>query len=168
LELIMSFESLRPTARRLRTPLAERALELLKYLPGTSREKTRTLYLKGLAYRVMYRYREAIPYLQSVVQSEPENLAVWLDLGWCYKRCGRLDLAIESLEHALQTDDEQAIVHYNLACYWSLAGNTQLAIQYLARALELDGEFRELIAQEPDFDPIRDFPDFQAVAGVIV
>jgi tetratricopeptide (TPR) repeat protein len=167
LELIMGFDTVWPPARKVRTCLAQRALDLLAGLPNTSSERVRTLYLKGLAFRAMYRYREAIPYLKLVVDLEPDSVPVWLELGWCYKRCGRLDLAIQALENAIDVEPDTAIVHYNLACYWSLAGSTQLALQYLAQSLEIDPEFRGMIPGEPDFDPIRDLPEFRALAESI-
>jgi tetratricopeptide (TPR) repeat protein len=87
-------------------------------------------------------------------------------LGWCYKRVGDMPKAIESLERALVIEPGEAILHYNLACYWSLARDRRQALRHLARALKIDGNFRELIADEPDFDPIRDDPLFQNILGV--
>ena len=52
-------------------------------------------------HRAMEQYREAIPPLESAAELDPENLLIWLALGWCYKRSGRLDLAIQSLEKCL-------------------------------------------------------------------
>ena len=60
---------------------------------------------------------------------------------------------------------QEAIVHYNLACYWSLAGDVDRALQYLAQSFDIDPRYRELVADEADFDPIRDLPDFQALGG---
>lgn len=89
-------------------------------------------------------------------------------LGWCYKRTGKLDRAIESLEEALAAEPNDALVHYNLACYWSLAKNKRQALSYLARAFKLQDEFRGLVAEETDFDPIRNDPAFQALLRVAV
>ena len=72
------------------------------------------------------------------------------------------------LEEALMADSSEAIIHYNLACYWSLAGNSKLALAYLSRAFELDSSYRDFVAKESDFDPIRSHPDFQALTSVIV
>ena len=54
-----------------------------------------------------------------------------------------------------------AVVHYNLACYYSLAGDKEEALSWLARAIRLDASFRDQVAKESDFDPIRNDPDFQ-------
>ena len=63
-------------------------------------------------------------------RAEPQHVHIWLALGWCYKRNGRIDLAIESLEEALAAEPNDALVHYNLACYWSLAKNKRQALAY--------------------------------------
>jgi hypothetical protein len=41
-------------------------------------------------------------------------------------------------------------------------------VTYLAQAFDLEPEYRDLVPQEPDFDPIRNHPHFQALTAVIV
>lgn len=151
-----------------RNRLGERALRVLTQLAPSAVYKSHVAYLTGQALRVMERYQEAISYLEQAAENDPDDIHIWLALGWCYKRTGRLDLAIESLERAMEFDDEQAIIYYNLACYWSLAGNCRWALDYLTRALEIDPSFRDLISAEQDFDPIRDDPRFQELTSVVV
>ena len=69
---------------------------------------------------------------------------------------------------ALAIEPQLAIVHYNLACYWSLACEADTALDCLAAALEIDPSYRRLIADEPDFDPIRDLPEFRELTTIIV
>ena len=76
--------------------------------------------------------------LKAAAELDPENISVWLALGWCYKRVDHLDNAIQSLENALSADRQEAIIHYNLACYWSLAGNADRAIRYLSQSFDID------------------------------
>jgi Flp pilus assembly protein TadD len=90
--------------------------------------KPDALYLTGQAFRAIELYRDAISPLREAARFEPDNIHIWLALGWCYKRIGRLDRAIESLEEALTVDPGGAIIHYNLACYWSLAGSVDVAL----------------------------------------
>ena len=151
-----------------RNRLAERALSALTHLAPSAIYKSHVAYLTGQAWRVMEKYQEAIVHLENAADSDPDDIHIWLALGWCYKRAGRLDLAIESLEKAMEFDDEQAIIYYNLACYWSLAGNCRWALDYLTRALEIDSTFRDLIPDEQDFDPLRNDPRFQELTSVIV
>ena len=102
------------------------------------------------------------------MELDAENLHTWLALGWCHKRNQRIDLAIQALEEAMSVDPTEAIIHYNLACYWSLANNPKLAVEYLAEAFTIDPNYRDLVADEPDFDPIRGDHDFRMLTSVIV
>lgn len=168
LDLATVFADRWPLDTTLRDRLAQRALDALVQLDSISGCKALVTYLRGQALRIMERYREAISSLERSAELDPSNIHIWLALGWCYKRTGRIDLAIQSLEEALSIDSSQAIVYYNLACYWSLAQNAQHALVYLTRALQIDESYRYLAAEERDFDPIRDHPGFQELTSVVV
>jgi tetratricopeptide (TPR) repeat protein len=132
------------------------------------------MYLEGEALRSLERYAEALEPLREDSELDPENVQIWLALGWCHKRTGRLDLAIEALERAaeavddtLETEKYRGLLNYNLACYWSLAGNKAHALEYLSKAFETDPDYRDRVGSEPDFDPLRSDPDFQALTTLI-
>lgn len=125
-------------------------------------------HLKGESLRALGLFQEAIPSLRQAAESSPGDIHIWLSLGWCYKRIGRVDMAIESLEEALEAEPNEAIVHYNLACYWSLAGNKRNALLFLAQAFELDPNYRDRVPEESDFDAIRSDPQFRSLTSVIV
>ena len=168
LDLLMVFADQWDPTPQSRDRLAQRAIDVLSQLEQSDGRRAQVLYLKGQALRAMQRYDEAIAPLHESAELEPDNIHVWLALGWCYKRSGRLDLAIQALEEALSIDSSEAIIHYNLACYWSLANNAKLAVVYLSRAFDIDSNFRDLVAEETDFDLLRDHPDFLALTTVIV
>lgn len=147
----------------LRRPLVERVFARLGSLERLGRYDANVAKFKGEACRQLERYDEAIGYLRRAVELTPDDVSVYLALGWCYKRTERLDLAIEVLEAAMAMDQEEGTVHYNLGCYWSLAKNVKLAVRFLASAIELDPRFRELASHESDFDPIRESSEFRAV-----
>jgi tetratricopeptide (TPR) repeat protein len=144
------------------------ALDVLARMkePGTFRGQQ--LYLTGEALRALEQYQEALAPLEEAADLLPSNIQVWLALGWCRKRTGRLDLAIQALEHAEEVEPNEGLVQYNLACYWSLAGKKQRALAYLSRAIAIDPHYRDLIGDEADFDPIRSDPDFRALTSIIV
>ncbi len=142
--------------------LPQQALDVLARL-GAGSADARTLYLQGEALRSLERYADAISPLRKVAELEPENTQVLLALGWCHKRCGRIDLAIEVLEAALAADGDEPLIRYNLACYHSVAGNRRGALTFLEQALSLDPNFRSLIDHERDFDSLRTDPEFQAI-----
>ena len=144
------------------------ALRSLARLGDPAHFAPSTLYLWGEALRAGERYAEAIPPLERVAEAEPENVHVWLALAWCYKRIGNLQRAIEAIHSALKADPSEALLHYNLACYLSLAGDKDGALVHLSQALAAEAYYRSLVDNEPDFDPIRSDPDFQALIGIIV
>ncbi len=168
LELITVFAGTWSPSPSSRTRLAQRALDALVNMGNSPYQRTRVLYLKGQSLSKLDRFGDAIVPLESAADLDGDNIHVWLALGWCHKRTGRLDLAIQSLEEALGVDPDQAIVHFNLACYWSLANNPKLAVAYLSSAFDLDDCYRDLVANEPDFDTVRHHPDFMALTTVIV
>ncbi|MDZ4779667.1 MAG: tetratricopeptide repeat protein [Planctomycetia bacterium] len=156
-------QRLRQAEGYLELGMPQHALDVLDDVNDAGPSCGRLSLLQGYALRALGRYVEAIYPLVAASETNPNDIHVWLALGWCYKRIQRLDLAIESLEHALEAAPDQALIHYNLSCYWSLARNKERTLEYLARALELDADYRDLIPQESDFDALRDDPDFRSL-----
>ena len=157
-----------PLTRETRDRIAKRALDTLGRLGEDYRQSAIGLHYEGQAYRVMERYSDAISPLRAARDADPENINVLLTLGWCYKRINRIDAAIESLEDALAIEPDEAIILYNLACYWSLAQEPRQALFYLSRAFDKNPDYRDMVIDEPDFDPLRDHPEFLAIMDVIV
>lgn len=118
-------------------------------------------FLKGEALRCLDRYREALQSLEIAAALRPDDIAVALAQGWCYKRTNRLAQAVDSLERAARFEPENALIHYNLACYWSLAVNASKALEELAVALRLKPELRRLISDESDFNSLRGNSTFE-------
>lgn len=147
--------------------MAQHALDTLDPLGRLATASPHALYLRGEALRTLERYAEALEPLEKAAEARPKGIHVWLALGWCYKRTGRLNRAVEALRRALKVDKSDALVHYNLACYLSLAGDRRRALAHLSRALAIDSHYRRLVHDEPDFDPIRSDPEFQALTSII-
>ena len=148
--------------------MSEHALRALQRRGALVHGNGRACYLLGDTLRELARYEEALLPLQRSADLVPDDIHVLLALAWCYKRTGQLGKAIEALERAVEVDASEAVLHYNLACYWSLARNRTLALRYLSRALEIDTNVRDMIPDEPDFNPLRHDPDFIALTIVIV
>jgi tetratricopeptide (TPR) repeat protein len=143
--------------------LARQALGSLARLGDPTGFDPHSLYLWGEALRSLGRYEEALVPLGQGAAADPDNINIWVALAWCYKRTGHLELAIESLESALTAEPAEALLHYNLACYWSLAGDKERTLQYLSQSLGMDPRYRQLVADESDFDPFREDPDFRRI-----
>jgi tetratricopeptide (TPR) repeat protein len=147
--------------------MAEGALRTLQRRGHLVHGDARGCYLLGETLRELRRYREAVFPLRRSLELIPDDMHVALALGWCYKRIGKLDEAISALEQAVAIEPGEAVLHYNLACYWSLARNRRRALQHLANAFDIDGKFRELVVDEPDFDPLRNDPLFQSLTAAL-
>ncbi|MEM6330327.1 MAG: tetratricopeptide repeat protein [Planctomycetota bacterium] len=148
--------------------MTEHALQALQRRGKLVHGSARGCYLLGETLRELSRHSEAIFPLRRSAKLEPEDIHVWLALGWCYKRTGALGDAIDALQQALRHEPGEAILHYNLACYWSLAGDRSHAMDHLAKSLHIDGNYRDLIADEPDFDFLREDQGFRLLTSVIV
>ena len=141
-----------------RDRIARRILISLEKVPGEGEYEVERLYYRGEALRVMEQYEEAVESLKQAAQIHPDQVHIWLAIGWCEKRLGQIDLAIAALQQAVTVDPENALVHYNLACYFSLAGDADMALDELGKASGVDVHYLNLVKDEVDFDPIRDDP----------
>jgi len=140
-------------------------LSALSQLDSSKQTKFSVLYLRGLAYRQLEQYDDALHSLVPALLEKPGNVDVLLAMAWCYKRIDQLHNAIAATEEAYQSNPDEPIVLYNLACYWCLAGDKTNALSWLGRALRMDQDLRKLIPDEPDFDNLRRDPDFEMMVG---
>jgi tetratricopeptide (TPR) repeat protein len=147
--------------------MPEHALRSLQRQGKIVHGDARGCYLLGESLRELHRYREAIFPFRRSLELIPDDVHVWMAIGWCYKRVGDIAKAIDSLESALSIEPGEAVLHYNLACYWSIARDRRQALRCLTHALNIDGNFRDFIADEPDFDPLRNDPLFKNIVGVL-
>ncbi|MEZ6106793.1 MAG: tetratricopeptide repeat protein [Pirellulaceae bacterium] len=168
LELCTACDSFGGLSGTLRKRIVERGIACLDEIDLRPSVEAHVFRLRGQLLRVAERYGVAIDWLKQALSLTPQDLDLYVSLGWCYKRLQRLDDAIDVLEQATRIPDESGIIRYNLACYFALAGDVHATISNLAIAFETRPQLRELVATETDFDPIRDDPDFQAVIGAAV
>jgi tetratricopeptide (TPR) repeat protein len=156
--------------------LGKPALESLEQLSSQAKRQERYLYhsLAAESLRLLERYDDALPHLIAAKEERPSAIPIYVGLGWCYKRIGQLKKAIEMLQEAEQVARSQnvpphlALILYNLACYHSLAGEKGEMLGRLREALSIEDEFRRSIADESDFDPFRNDPDFVQLVSEIV
>lgn len=165
--------------RRLR--MAEGYLELdlhgpalgeLANVSGPLRSEFNWLNLSAEANRGLGRYEEALEHLAGAQRIRPEEIGVYISMGWCYKRTDRLGRAIEALTDAERrcrrkgNDSHHGLVMYNLSCYHALAKRVEDSAYWLSKAIEADSAFARLVPEERDFDSVRDSSIFQQALAV--
>jgi hypothetical protein len=99
----------------------------------------------------------------------PESVSLYAPEVWDPGRAlyaeGRYAEAAEVGRRLITERPDQAFLHFNVACCESLAGQTEAALVHLRQAIERWNGFREMAAQDSDFDPIRDEPGFRQLVG---
>jgi len=82
-----------------------------------------------------------------------------------YRLCdeGAWDEAFARGLEAVQMRPASGEPHYHLACYYSRAGRPEPALSELARAVTLDPSLGARALEDPDFEPLRNDPRFQAL-----
>ena len=95
---------------------------------------------------------------------EPDGWEVWSPFGRLYLE-GRYAEAADGAREAAEAHPEYAGLLFNLACCESLAGRTEEAVAHLGQAIEKSPRFRAFAAEDSDFEPLRDAPEFQALVA---
>jgi tetratricopeptide (TPR) repeat protein len=152
----------------LRRVMSDSAMYHLNLITDPRGHASRVLYLKGQACRLAERYGQAIEWFDAVIDLEPDNLHALLAVAWCHKRNDHLMGSIEAMERAIEEEPGSAIAHYNLACYLALDAQVDACVTRLAEAFDLEPQYRVYVADESDFDAVRDHAAFQSLidAGV--
>jgi tetratricopeptide (TPR) repeat protein len=143
--------------------MPEQALRELSSIRDWGPLKADWLRLRGEVLRSEQRHDEALEAFQQADLLAPDEVHTLLGIAWCYKRIDRVEDAIQTMLRAYRACPKEPIVLYNIACYFSLAGDKRQALSWLGRALRMSPDLRELIADETDFDRLRDDPDFHLV-----
>ncbi len=76
------------------------------------------------------------------------------------------ELQVQTADRLMKLDSDpawQGETRYNLACAYALSGRKDQAIAGLRQALSLRPDLTDWSKQDPDFQSLRDDPDFQAV-----
>src|SRR6476660_5879003 len=91
---------------------------------------------------------------------EASGWEIWMPLHGLYQE-GKYDEAADRGRELVEGHPEYAGPLYNLACCESLAGRKDDAIRHLGQAIERSEQFRPMVAEDSDFDPVRDEAAFK-------
>lgn len=92
---------------------------------------------------------------------------IYLTLGWCAKRQGKIELAIIHLMKALELNEQDPYILYNLGCYHAANGNIADGFRFLERSLEKLPSICAAALKDPDLASLRraDMRKFARLVG---
>jgi tetratricopeptide (TPR) repeat protein len=104
-----------------------------------------------------------IDFYERVLRIQPNNVRVLKLLGELYSRQGQHDRALAVDQKLAELVPDDAAVNYNLACSLAMQGTPEQAIAALAKALELGYNDFSHLEVDPDWNKLRELPEFQSL-----
>ena len=96
-----------------------------------------------------------------VLRKNPEYVLAHSALAGVYHRIGQENKANHHIATALPKMNNESA--YNRACFYAICGDIELAFEFLRLALKNKDTTIEWIKSDPDLDPIRSDPRYQAL-----
>ena len=104
-----------------------------------------------------------IRFFESVLRKDPRYANVVEILGGLYTRHGRISDGLRMDRKLVKLQPQNATAHYNLACSLALSKRKGAALNELKRAVQLGYRDLDWIQQDPDLEPLKKLPEFQAL-----
>jgi tetratricopeptide (TPR) repeat protein len=136
----------------------------------------------GAVYYARKSYRRAITAYKKAIELMPNAASFHKNLGTAYFARKQDVLSMQEYQEAFRLDPDvfenrspfgtaledstvadRARYHYDLAKIYAKAAKTDLAIQYLKKALEEGFHDKKKLEQDPEFQAMRDLPEFKAL-----
>jgi len=133
----------------------------------------------GTVYYSQKSYRRAIGYYRRALRIS-QSASIYSNLGTALFARKEYKEATDAYQTALNLDpdvferksnfgtllqdrnvEERAKFHYYLAKMYAKSGRNELAIQYVRKALEEGFKEREKLSEDPEFQALRDLPEFK-------
>ncbi len=100
-------------------------------------------------------------FLKSVLQLDPDNLEVLIQLGDLYARLNKIDESLQIDLKLVSLCPEEKVFHYNLACTYSVLQDMDSALLALEKALLLGYDDVDQIETDTDLGNLRRDRRFQ-------
>jgi tetratricopeptide (TPR) repeat protein len=108
-----------------------------------------------------------IKFYESVLRRDPGYVAVVEILGGLYTRQGRIAEGLKMDRRLVKLQPANATAHYNLACSLALSKRKGDALRELRHAVKLGYRDIDWMQQDPDLEPLKHHPDFQALLDTL-
>ncbi|UCG50541.1 MAG: protein kinase [Candidatus Latescibacterota bacterium] len=148
----------------------ERAAELFEKAELVNSTDYQTPILLAQTYRAMGEsiknesaLRRALDAVENHLDAKPDDTRAMYFKATALFELGEREKALEWGNRALSIDPKDPPVLYFMACFNARFGNLDEAISYLEKCVEAGFSHREWITHDPDMDPLRDHPRFEAL-----
>lgn len=117
----------------------------------------------AILYRLSGRMDAAIHEVEAALEIEPLHPINHYNYGVILDLLERHPEARARYETALELSPGLPPALYNIACSYAREGDLKTALPFLLESILLDEAFREEAVLDPDFDPVRNEPDWVAI-----
>jgi TolB-like protein/Flp pilus assembly protein TadD len=129
-------------------------------------------YLLGMCYRRLGEEGKArranlecVEAVKRTVRVHPDDTRAWTMGAAVLADMGEPERAARWVERALVVDSDEPIIDYNAACVYVRLGRFDDAIRCLEGSVGHGGLSRDWVRNDPDLDPLRGDPRFQAIVS---
>jgi tetratricopeptide (TPR) repeat protein len=122
-------------------------------------------YRRGIALYQLGQYEDALASLARVIELSPDDAEAAYVKGLVLRQLGRYEDAVSSYSRAITLSPGWPRPYLGRAAVHALLGRTQESLADLASLVEVDRGSRDAIESSPDFEGLRDNPEYRRLVG---
>ncbi|WP_123054692.1 hypothetical protein [Clostridium sp. JN-1] len=116
--------------------------------------------IKGIALCYSNNYYEGMKNIDKALQIKPDFGYARFNKALAYELYAHYDDALEWYDKALQVEN-YVWSYYGKASIYGRRGDVQNTVKYLKIAINMSSDIKQIAAEEPDFDPVKNSKEFQ-------
>ncbi|MCB9047573.1 MAG: tetratricopeptide repeat protein [Chitinophagales bacterium] len=106
-------------------------------------EYSKALFTRALLYQQTGNYNKALPDIEKVLATEPQNARAYYIYGDCIEQQGNLDKALQAYNSAIQYDPNDPLFYLRRGLVQAKTGRNQEAISDMSSAIQIDNKYAE-------------------------